>query len=119
MSREWTIYVRDMVACCDRILTYTEGVSRKAFDQRGMVFDATVRNLELLGEAAIVVSFALESGVHRVFEHFRDLLARGGRLRILTGDYLGITEPNAWIWGRPGWTKVVHYWRDIHDRART
>ncbi len=48
MSREWTIYVRDMVACCDRILTYTEGVSREAFDQRGMVFDATVRNLELL-----------------------------------------------------------------------
>ena len=34
MSREWTIYVRDMVACCDRILTYTEGVSREAFDQR-------------------------------------------------------------------------------------
>jgi superfamily II DNA or RNA helicase/HKD family nuclease/diadenosine tetraphosphate (Ap4A) HIT family hydrolase len=43
----------------------------------------------------IVVSFALESGVDRVFEHFRDLLDRGGQLRILTGDYLGITEPNA------------------------
>jgi superfamily II DNA or RNA helicase/HKD family nuclease/diadenosine tetraphosphate (Ap4A) HIT family hydrolase len=45
--------------------------------------------------ADIVVSFALESGVDRVFEHFRDLLARGARLRLLTGDYLGITEPNA------------------------
>ena len=41
------------------------------------------------------MSFALESGVDRVFEHFRDLLDRGGQLRILTGDYLGITEPNA------------------------
>ena len=43
----------------------------------------------------IVVAFALESGVDRVFEHFRDLLAKGGCLRLLTGDYLGITEPNA------------------------
>jgi HKD family nuclease len=56
-----------------------------------------VAHLATADRADIVVSFALESGVHRVFEHFRDLLARGGRLRILTGDYLGITEPNAWI----------------------
>jgi superfamily II DNA or RNA helicase/diadenosine tetraphosphate (Ap4A) HIT family hydrolase len=54
-----------------------------------------VAHLAAAGHADIVVSFALESGVDRVFEHFRDLLARGGRLRILTGDYLGITEPNA------------------------
>lgn len=59
-------------------------------------------HLATADRADIVVSFALESGVHRVFEHFRDLLDRGGRLRILTGDYLGITEPNARIWGRPG-----------------
>ncbi len=51
MSREWRIYVSDMLACCDRV-TYTDGVSRESFDERGMVFDATVRNLELLGEAA-------------------------------------------------------------------
>src|SRR5690606_33397789 len=45
----------------------------------------------------IVVSFALESGVDRIFEHLRDLLDRGGKLRILTGDYLGITDPQALI----------------------
>ena len=54
-----------------------------------------VSDLATADRADIVVSFVLESGVDRVFEHFRDLLARGGRLRILTGDYLGITEPNA------------------------
>lgn len=51
-----------------------------------------VAHVATADRADIVVSFALESGVHRVFEHFRDLLARGGRLRILTGDYLG--SPN-------------------------
>jgi HKD family nuclease/diadenosine tetraphosphate (Ap4A) HIT family hydrolase len=54
-----------------------------------------VSQLASADRADIVVSFALESGVDRVFEHFRDLLDRGGQLRILTGDYLGITEPNA------------------------
>jgi HKD family nuclease len=54
-----------------------------------------IAHLAAADRADIVVSFALQSGVDRVFEHFRDLLARGGRLRILTGDYLGITEPNA------------------------
>ena len=54
-----------------------------------------ISQLATADRADIVVSFALESGVDRVFEHFRDLLDRGGQLRILTGDYLGITEPNA------------------------
>lgn len=43
----------------------------------------------------IVVSFVLRSGVDRVFAHLFDLLQRGGRVRVLTGDYLGITEPDA------------------------
>src|SRR5262249_3202250 len=54
-----------------------------------------VRELTRADSADVVVSFVLESGVDRVFEHFRDLLGRGGRLRLLTGDYLGISEPNA------------------------
>ncbi len=46
-------------------------------------------------EVDIVVSFVMRSGVDRVFQHLQDLLDRGGRLRVLTGDYLGITEPDA------------------------
>src|SRR5262249_13847231 len=34
-------------------------------------------------------------GVRHVIEHLRDLLARGGRLRLIAGDYLGVTEPEA------------------------
>lgn len=43
----------------------------------------------------IAAAFTLESGVRLVEEHLRDLLDRGGRARILTGDYLGVTEPAA------------------------
>jgi HKD family nuclease len=37
----------------------------------------------------------MPSGLDRIEPHLRDLLRRGGRLRLLTGDYLGITEPDA------------------------
>lgn len=41
------------------------------------------------------VSFLMTSGVQLVLPHLADLLARGGRLRVLTGDYLDVTEPDA------------------------
>lgn len=43
----------------------------------------------------VAVAFTMESGVRRLEEHLRDVLARGGRVRLLTGDYLGVTEPDA------------------------
>ncbi len=45
--------------------------------------------------ADIAVGFAMTSGVGRMEPHLRDFLDRGGRLRLLTGDYLGITDPDA------------------------
>ena len=39
-------------------------------------------------DADLAVAFVLESGVRGVIEHLRDLLRRGGRLRMVAGDYL-------------------------------
>jgi HKD family nuclease len=46
-------------------------------------------------EVDIAVAFVLQSGVDRLYPHFIDLLQRGGILRLLTGDYLEITDPDA------------------------
>lgn len=43
----------------------------------------------------IAVAFAMTSGVRLLAEHLRDVIARGGRVRVLTGDYLYVTEPEA------------------------
>jgi len=43
----------------------------------------------------MAVAFILRSGVQLVEEHLRDLIARGGRVRILAGDSMGFTEPDA------------------------
>lgn len=51
--------------------------------------------LDQCDSADIAVAFVLESGMAMLDEHLRDLLARGGRVRFVTGDYLDVTEPRA------------------------
>ena len=43
----------------------------------------------------LAVAFLLDSGARRIVEHLKDFLDRGGRARILVGDYLDVTEPIA------------------------
>ena len=41
-----------MIDRCDRVLSYTHELSREKFGQHDIAYDATLRNIELLGEAA-------------------------------------------------------------------
>ena len=41
------------------------------------------------------VAFVLQSGVRLLKPHWLDLLDRGGKLRLVTGNYLGATDPDA------------------------
>jgi superfamily II DNA or RNA helicase/diadenosine tetraphosphate (Ap4A) HIT family hydrolase/HKD family nuclease len=43
----------------------------------------------------LAVAFILESGLSRIQSHLLDVLDRGGRIRVVTGDYLDVTEPRA------------------------
>lgn len=51
--------------------------------------------LDRAESADFAVAFVLKSGVELLREHLVDLLGRGGRLRIVTGDYLDATDPDA------------------------
>lgn len=43
----------------------------------------------------IIVSFLMESGLRMIIKDLQAALCRGVRVRILTGNYLGITQPSA------------------------
>src|SRR6185295_16051470 len=43
----------------------------------------------------IAVAFTMQSGVKLLQPYRAELLERGGKVRFLTGDYLGVTEPDA------------------------
>jgi uncharacterized protein with HEPN domain len=42
----------DMIAFAEKAMAYSQGLDQKAFESSGLNYDATVRNLELIGEAA-------------------------------------------------------------------
>lgn len=52
MSRDWRLYLGDMALCCEKISTFVGSSNREEFLANVMVYDATLRNLEILGEAA-------------------------------------------------------------------
>ena len=43
----------------------------------------------------IIVSFLMESGVRLLLKDLKEALDRGVKIRLLTGNYLGITQPSA------------------------
>jgi len=51
-AREWRFYVLDMLRFGERALSYTAQLTQSQFLDSGLSYDATVRTLELLGEAA-------------------------------------------------------------------
>ncbi len=51
-QRAWRLYVDDMIGCAEKVITYTDGFDQAGFIASGLHYDATVRNLELIGEAA-------------------------------------------------------------------
>ena len=50
--REWRCYVRDMKEFSERVLFYTRGLDIYSFVTDRRTYDATLRNIELIGEAA-------------------------------------------------------------------
>lgn len=51
-GREWRFYLGDMIECAEKVLAYSDGFDQAGFVNSGLNYDATVRNLELIGEAA-------------------------------------------------------------------
>lgn len=51
--RQWRFYAADMIECCRKVISYTRDLkSQTAFVRDSRTYDATLRNLELVGEAA-------------------------------------------------------------------
>jgi uncharacterized protein with HEPN domain len=89
--REWRFYVEDMVAFCDKALAYTRGLDRSTFASDSMRYDATLRNLELIGEAATHVPTEVRDANADV--PWRLIVAV--RNRLIHG-YLGIDDDTLW-----------------------
>jgi uncharacterized protein with HEPN domain len=52
VQREWRFYLDDMATFAKKIQTYTHDLTQTQFVANELTYDATLRNLELIGEAA-------------------------------------------------------------------
>lgn len=90
-AREWHFYVDDMIGFVEKVMTYTEGFNQTEFINSGLTYDATVRNLELIGEAATHIPEEAREANPQIA--WRQLIAT--RNRLIHG-YLGIDNDTLW-----------------------
>lgn len=90
-NREWRFYLDDMIAFSEKVLTYTEGLDQAGFVASTINYDATLRNLELIGEAATHIPDAVRA-MHSEIP-WRMIIA--SRNRLIHG-YLGIDDDTVW-----------------------
>ena len=90
-SREWRFYIDDMIAFAEKVIAYTDGLDQERFVASGLNYDATVRNLELIGEAATHVHDAVRAAHPQV--PWRLIIATRNRL---IHSYLGIDNDTLW-----------------------
>ena len=91
MTREWRFYLSDMLDFEEKARRYTRGLTQTAFVENAMIYDATLRNLELIGEAATHVPAEVRGQCPEV--PWRQVIATRNRL---IHAYLGIDDDTLW-----------------------
>lgn len=90
-QREWHFYLSDMIEFAEKVLTYTKGLDQAGFVQNELIYDATLRNLELIGEAATHIPDNVRNARPEI--PWRMIVAT--RNRLIHG-YLGIDDDTLW-----------------------
>lgn len=89
--RHWLLYVDDMLRFAVKVQSYTSGHSQPSFVADDVVYDATLRNLELIGEAAGKIPAEIRAAWPSI--PWRQISAT--RNRLIHG-YLGIDDDTIW-----------------------
>ena len=90
-DREWRFYLDDMICFAEKVIAYTDGLDQERFVDSGLNYDATIRNLELIGEAATNIPDEVRQSYPQI--PWRMVVAT--RNKLIHG-YLGIDNDTLW-----------------------
>ena len=90
-ARHWRLYVQDMIEFSEKVLSYTDGFDQDTFVSDGVIYDATLRNIELIGEAATHVP----DEIREENTHIPWRMIVGTRNRVAHA-YLGLDDDVIW-----------------------
>jgi uncharacterized protein with HEPN domain len=91
VSRSWRLFLEDIVEASSRILRYSEGKDLSAFCADEMAYDAVLRNLQIIGEAAKAVPADVRQGHPEV-----DWKGMAGLRDVLAHAYFGLDDETLW-----------------------
>ena len=91
LPREWRFYIKDMIEFCEKILSYTDSLEKSGFLANDLIYDATLRNMELIGEAANRIPDEVREANPDI--PWGDIVGTRNRL---AHDYRGIYEDRIW-----------------------
>jgi uncharacterized protein with HEPN domain len=91
LSREWRLFLEDILSSCGKIRRYAEGSDLAALKRDEKTYDAIVRNLEVIGEAAKQIPPEVQARMPLV--PWRKV---GGLRDILIHAYFGIDDAILW-----------------------
>ena len=90
-EREWRFYLDDMIKFAQNVLSYVADMDQNKFVASKLNYDATLRNLELIGEAAMHIPDEIRNANPAI--PWRMIIAT--RNRLIHG-YLGIDNDTLW-----------------------
>ena len=90
-ARHWQLYIQDMCEFSEKVLTYTKGLDQDAFVAEGPIYDATLRNIELIGEAATHIPNEVREAHPEI--QWRQIIGTRNRVPHV---YLGLDDDVIW-----------------------
>lgn len=90
-KRDDTLYIKDILDSIDAIESYIEDIDYSQFIENRMLYSATIRELEIIGEAAGKISHKTKEKYpnidYRTIKDFRNILAH---------EYFGVDMLIVW-----------------------
>ncbi len=91
MSREYRLYLADILKARGRIRDYTDRMTYKEFAESNITIDAVIRNLEVIGEAARKLPPEIRNRSPEI--EWRKIVAMRN---VLTHEYFGVNTQIVW-----------------------
>lgn len=91
MSRSIRLYLQDIVESCAKILRYVEGLTEEEFFINELIYDAVMRNLQIIGEATKNIPSQLRQKYPEV-----DWRKIAGLRDIITHAYFQVDDDVIW-----------------------
>ena len=112
-SREWRFHVTDRIEFAEKVRAYTSKINQAAFVADALTYDATLRNLEFIGEAATHIPSAVRD------EHpeipWRAIIGARNRL---AHSYLSVDNELIWNIIQDDVPKLLPALRDLLGTAK-